>query len=226
MENYEVVKKLGQGAMGEVLLVRRHADNVNLAMKRLAIWSEKDRQQALNESVILRSLWHPHIVRFVDSFVDGQDMCIAMELCSGGDLSTLLKVQRETQRRFPELEIRSMLAQLASALAYMHGKRVVHRDIKSSNVMLRGAGLNSERHLLLGDFGVAKALESTRAMACTVTGTPYYLPPEVCNGAAYNAKADLWSFGVLAYEICSLRLPFQVRAMAEGRISILIVELG
>ena len=63
-------------------------------------------------------------------------------------------------------------------------------------------------HLLLSDFGVAKALESTKAMACTQCGTPYYLPPEVCNGAAYDIKADMWSLGVLSYEIASLRYPF------------------
>ena len=230
MDRYRLERQLGQGAMGTVHLVRRRGDNEQLALKRVAIVSEKDRVQALNEIAILRALSHPHVVRFDDSFLDGQELCIVMEYCAGGDLSDLLRVQRDQQKRLPELEVRGMVAQLASALAHMHSRRVVHRDIKASNVFVRGGGggaaagggggaaaggggSSAQRHLMLGDFGVAKALESTRAMACTQCGTPYYLPPEVCNGAPYNTKADIWSLGVLSYEMCALRLPFQAESL-------------
>ena len=115
---------------------------------------------------------------------------------------------------------------LTAARARACALAVVHRDLKSSNIFLRtlpsaasptspashtsfvsggGSSGGGQHHLLLGDFGVAKALESTKAMACTQCGTPYYLPPEVCNGAPYDVKADIWSLGVLSYEICAVR---------------------
>ena len=175
---------------------------------RAAICSGRDRELAANEIRILRSLSHPSIVRFHDSFVSGDDLCIVMQFCPGGDLSDLLGRQRAKKQKLPEPEVRAMLTQLVSALAHIHSYRIVHRDIKSSNVFVSDARGADGPHVLLGDFGVAKALESTRAMACTQCGTPYYLPPEVCNGSQYNVKADIWSLGVLAYELCALRYPF------------------
>ena len=214
MDAYEHQRALGKGAMGSVALVRRKADGELLALKSMAVHSAKDRALARNEIEILRKLSHPHVVRFEDTFVLGQDVCIVMQFCEGGDLARLIGEQRSAGRKLPEAEVRGLLAQLGSALAHMHALRIVYRDIKSSNVFLLGANaapggaLGATRHALLGDFGVSKALESTRAMACTQCGTPYYLPPEVCNGAQYNAKADMWSLGVLAYELCALRYPF------------------
>ena len=108
------------------------------------------------------------MVRFVDSFIVDEELCIAMEFCAGGDLAALLSRQRAAAKRLPELELRSMLAQLAAALAHVHSRRVVHRDIKSSNIFLRsavvpGGGASAvptsgggRHHLMLGDFGVAK----------------------------------------------------------------------
>jgi NIMA (never in mitosis gene a)-related kinase len=193
---YRLIRSLGRGAMAEVFLVQRTADGVQLALKSLVIASARDRTLALNEVSILRSLEHPHIVGFADSFQHEDQLCIAMELCADGDLAGLLQRQRQAQRRLPEVEVRSMMAQLASALAHVHAKKVLHRDLKASNVLVRaahtGAPLmggaaggpaahaHARHHLLLSDFGVAKALESTKALACTQCGTPYYLPPEVC----------------------------------------------
>lgn len=116
--------------------------------------------------------------------------------------------------------IRAFTCQLASALAHVHSLHIVHRDIKASNVFLapdaragacgRGAAADGTM-VLLGDFGVAKALESTRAMACTQCGTPYYLPPEVCNGSTYNTRADMWSLGASPSPCRSTPLPCRRR---------------
>lgn len=229
VDAYERQEVLGRGTMGCVFLVRRRTDGLLLALKTVVIASSKDRELALNEIHILRALDHPHIVRFVDSFVADEELCIAMDYCAGGDLTELLNRQRAASKRLPEVEVRSMLAQLSSALAHVHARRIVHRDIKSSNIFLRAApaaggpsavtGMpvsgGGRHHLMLGDFGVAKALESTKAMACTQCGTPYYLPPEVCNGAPYDVKADLWSLGVLAYELIALRYPFTGQTLPQ-----------
>merc|ERR1719230_736670 len=85
---------------------------------------------------------------------------------------------------------------------------------RDGRVVGPGSG-GGKYHLLLGDFGVAEALESTKAMACTQCGTPYYLPPEVCNGSPYDVRADLWSLGVLSYEMCALRYPFTGQTLPQ-----------
>ena len=93
MENYAREDVLGRGAMGSVFLVRRRADGKRLALKTVAIAAAKDRQLALNEIAILKSLDHPHVVHFVDSFVADEELCIAMEYCAGGDLGTAARQQ-------------------------------------------------------------------------------------------------------------------------------------
>ena len=183
MDAYEHQRALGKGAMGSVALVRRKADGELLALKSMAVHSAKDRALARNEIEILRKLSHPHVVRFEDTFVLGQDVCIVMQFCEGGDLARLIGEQRSAGRRLPEAEVRGLLAQLGSALAHMHALRIVHRDIKSSNVFLLGANaalggaLGATRHALLGDFGVSKAslslglglgLSLTRTLALTL----------------------------------------------------------
>lgn len=211
MECYELGRKLGQGAMGSVYLARRKSDGEFLALKTVAVSSGHDRELAANEISILRSLQHTNIVSFYDSFVHEDEIVLVMQYCAGGDLADLIAQKRSSDDRIPDAHARSMVCQLASALAHVHANRVVHRDIKSSNVFLMtspgGApggsvgrlGLEADGPgVLLGDFGVAKTLESTKAMACTQCGTPYYLPPEVCNGASYNTRADMWSLGARA----------------------------
>ena len=135
ISDYEIIRKLGQGAMGSVHLVRDN-EGATLALKSVAICSKRDRELAANEIRILRSLSHPSIVQFHDSFVHGDDLCIVMEFCPCGDLADLLGRQRAAMKRLPEAEVRAMLAQLTSALAHIHAARIVHRDIKSSNVFV------------------------------------------------------------------------------------------
>ena len=88
-------------------------------------------------------------------------------------------------------------------LEYIHGRKVLHRDIKVSNIFLTG-----NNTVKLGDFGISKVLESTNAGAQTVVGTPYYMSPEVCESKPYTYKADSWALGCVLYELCSLEHAF------------------
>ena len=213
MEALEELKLLGRGAMGSVHLMRR-PDGAQFALKKIAIPTREDREVALQEVTIMQRLQHPHIVSFLEASVQHAtgELHILMEFCPKGDLGALLERQRRASKRLAEADACSMLRQLTSALAYVHARRVVHRDIKSPNVFVCDA---EPGHVFvkLGDFGVAKALESTKALACTQCGTPYYLPPEVCSGTPYDAKADVWSLGVLAYEMLALRYPFRAATL-------------
>ncbi len=93
--------------------------------------------------------------------------------------------------------------QMALALKHCHDRKLLHRDLKSQNVFL-----TSKNYVKLGDFGIAKVLEHTSDKANTVVGTPYYLSPEIVQGQPYSFASDVWSLGVILYEMCALRPPF------------------
>jgi NIMA (never in mitosis gene a)-related kinase len=90
------------------------------------------------------------------------------------------------------------------AVKHIHGKKVLHRDIKLQNVFL-----TADNQIKLGDFGISKFLECTGDFAKTALGTPYYLSPEICSGFKYNYKTDIWMLGCLLYELCTLHKPFE-----------------
>jgi NIMA (never in mitosis gene a)-related kinase len=90
------------------------------------------------------------------------------------------------------------------ALQYVHSRRVIHRDIKTQNVFLTGS-----KTIKVGDFGISKVLESTTQVAMTVVGTPYYMSPESCQSEPYTSKSDVWALGIILFELCSLKQPFQ-----------------
>ena len=91
------------------------------------------------------------------------------------------------------------------ALKYVHSCNILHRDLKTQNIMLSGP---QQRTIKLGDFGIAKVLGSGRDLAATVVGTPHYLSPELCQGHPYDQKSDIWALGCVLYELCTLHKPF------------------
>jgi NIMA (never in mitosis gene a)-related kinase 1/4/5 len=108
------------------------------------------------------------------------------------------------QEHFPEKIIKNWFLQIVMALEYLHKRKVLHRDIKTSNIFITSCG-----SVKIGDFGIAKVLASTADNAMTLVGTPYYLSPEVCEDKPYTFKSDIWALGCVLYEMCSLKHPFQ-----------------
>lgn len=165
--------------------------------------SEKEQQSALLEANLLRQLKHVNIVSYTASFVEKGVLIIIMEYCEVGDLSHHIKKKKENKERFTEDEILNWFIQIAIALEYIHGRKVIHRDIKTSNIFLTGNGT-----VKLGDFGISKVLENTNEAAMTVVGTPYYMSPEVCESKPYTFKSDVWALGCVLYELCTLQHAF------------------
>ena len=115
------------------------------------------------------------------------------------------KVRQQNGHLFDRDVYSKWIAQLLCGLFHIHQKEIIHRDLKSQNVFLREGG-----NLIIGDFGVSKK----GLLGETYVGTPYYLPPEILRGTTYTKKADIWSLGVLFYEIVSLRYPFTVDSLS------------
>ena len=99
--------------------------------------------------------------------------------------------------------------QLALGLQHIHDNKVLHRDLKTQNVLI-----TRDNYVKIGDFGISKQLENTVQLANTSLGTPFYLSPEICLGHAYDYKSDSWMLGCVLYEMCTLKRPFEGEALS------------
>merc|ERR1719421_1615832 len=173
----------------------------------------KERKDAANEVKVLSSLKHPYIVAYRDSFIEDGFLNIVMEYADGGDLFTRIQKAKKSMTKFPEQQILRWFTQALLALKFIHDKHILHRDLKSQNFFLMSNG-----KLRIGDFGIAKVLDSTAAFAKTTIGTPYYLSPEICQERPYSWSSDVWAMGCILYEMAALRVPFDapnIRALVS-----------
>ncbi|ESN99841.1 hypothetical protein HELRODRAFT_157454 [Helobdella robusta] len=190
---YKVEKTLGSGNSGIAFLTRDRKskrDNIELkVVKKVYIGALKleETVTAASEANLLRSLYHPNILRYFDSFVDGQFYCIVTEFCDEGDLDSKIQRYKRERNSFDEGLIIQWVVELLLALQYIHNRNILHRDLKTKNIFLKNNG-----QLKIGDFGISKVLSGTIDMAETFVGTPYYMSPEVLKHEGYNSKSDIW----------------------------------
>ena len=205
MENYEEISCIGEGSFGRALLCRdrRSGEEVVIKQVDMSQQSEVLQEAALRESNLLSELHHPNIIKFYDSFMDGDNLCTVMEYASNGDLASKIRKIKEQGIHFSEFIVLNWFSQMCLALQYIHTRHILHRDIKSQNIFL-----DADQNIKLGDFGTAKCLEETGEFAETVVGSPFYLSPEICQGVPYNSKTDIWSLGCVLYEMCTLEPAF------------------
>lgn len=156
---------------------------------------------AVREVDVLKHLKHPHVVAYEDSFSVPalQAFVLVMQFCEGGDLRQLLSRMQTENRLVPEPLHWSWLAQICDALAYCHSNHVVHRDLKTSNIFLKPGF----QHVLIGDFGIARVLE-TASLASSCVGTPAYMSPELIRSEPYTYSTDVWALGVVCFEVIAL----------------------
>jgi tetratricopeptide (TPR) repeat protein len=200
---YEVREQIGSGGMG--IVVRAHDRRLgrDVALKRLPD-NLKDHPKAvdlfLREARAAAALNHPNIVTVHDVDEEAGTFFITMELLMGRTLSQLL---REHGKLAPR-DVARVGLQVAAGLGYAHAQRIVHRDVKTSNLFL-----TEERVVKIMDFGLAKMLEEVRRATTVIGGTPYYMAPEQAAGEAVDPRADLYAFGVTLFELATGRRPFE-----------------
>jgi len=214
---YEVIEPLGFGGFSEVYRCRDKRLNREVALK--IVFPERLTPEALEEAQTAAGLEHPHVVQVYDVAASGQEpFYIAMRLLTGGTLEE--KLDKAEFRRLPlEESTLRVLADAAEALDYAHSKGVLHRDVKPSNVLLDEHG-----RAYLTDFGLARAKqlpgESAMSFAPQLGGTIPYMSPEQVQEKPVDHRADIYTLGVVAYEVLTGQLPYR------GRSSALLVNIA
>lgn len=204
--DYHELKIVGRGQYGKAYLVQYGKDQQWYVAKTidLTFLSKKERESAQQEVELLRRLDHANVVEYKNSFYMGEMLVIVMQYCEGGDLATYIKDMNKRRMRIREKQIMNYFVQILHALHYIHSERILHRDLKTSNLFL----LQKAKVVKLGDFGISRVLEGSMQAAITVVGTPYYMSPEVCESKPYTFKSDVWALGCVLYELCVLKHAF------------------
>lgn len=210
LDNFEIIRKLGEGAFSSVFKASRKSDGECYALKKVKLGSlsVKEKENALNEVRILASINHPNIVAYKDSFIDeaSNTLCIVMELAEGGDLMKKITDHKKLKSNYSELDIWCAFLQIVNGLKCLHSANIIHRDLKCANIFISKDGV-----FKLGDLNVSKV--NKKGMAYTQTGTPYYASPEVWKDKPYTFSSDIWSLGCVIYEMAALDPPFMASDM-------------
>lgn len=218
-ETYKKVSTLGTGSFGTAYLVECQSNKEYAVIKQIDIqaMSDDERKETLREAKILEVLSHPNIIRFREVYKTKKGkLCIVMDYADNGDLQTKIKDKHKNKPKtgvldyFPEDQVLNWFTQICLALKHCHDRKILHRDLKSQNIFLTKKNI-----VKLGDFGIARVLSNTRSKAKTVVGTPYYLSPEIIESQPYSFKSDIWSLGVLLYEMCALCPPFNATSLHQ-----------
>lgn len=201
---------LGTGAFGVVYLGIHQTSGAWVAVKQMQIRPQPgtgDRTAAIKgqlddmaeEIRLMKNLDHQNIVRYLHAeTVNNEQLNIYMEYMSGGSLASLMK----RFDKVPEQMIRTYMAQAIQGVAFLHQRNIVHRDIKADNILLHSDGVAK-----LSDFGTSREV-SDSANLLTVTGTPWFMAPEVVKGTGHGASADIWSLGCTMIQLASGVAPF------------------
>lgn len=202
LEDFDLLKVLGRGSFGKVMLIRKKDTKMIYAMKVLrkeAIIARNQVQHTKTERNILQVIDHPNIVKLHYAFQSDGKLYLILDYLNGGELFYHLK----NSGRFSESRVRQYVAQLALAVSHLHSLDIIYRDLKPENILL-----DSQGHICITDFGLSKEMVVNPDDAKTFCGTPEYLAPEILQNQGHGKAVDWWSLGTLMYEMLDGLPPF------------------
>ena len=211
---------IARGGMAEIYL-GEHESFGQVAVKVMRGLLERDVAQLTRfqrEAEVISELKHPNIVQMMDYIVHDETPCLVMEYIPGPSLAAYMKALHDRNQRIPIAVVAQILKSVASALDYAHSNNMVHRDIKPANVLLRSPSqpitletpLPLDVEPILTDFGLVRLLDSTmHTTTGSVSGTPTYMSPEQSRGEKVDHRTDIYSLGIMLYEMLAGAVPFQ-----------------
>ena len=201
---YEVVGHVGSGAYGNAMLIRMkgHPSSTPLVAKRIPMQSATNLRRVKREIEVMRTVNHPHIMSLLDYWQTSRAVYIVMEYAQFRDLRHFVSYYQLMTKTLLPIQVLGLVRQISDALDYLHTRGIMHRDVKPENILMM-----SSCFLKLCDFGFSFQSECS-TLATSTVGTPYYQAPEIVQGRSYTSKCDVWSAGVVAYELAFLKYPF------------------
>ncbi|KAL7626246.1 Protein kinase [Parahypoxylon ruwenzoriense] len=214
--SYAKQKKIGQGASGSVYVakvkegalsavarevLRSQGARAQVAIKQMDLAHQPRKELIVNEIMVMKDSKHRNIVNFLDAFLrnNNAELWVVMEYMEGGALTDVI----DNNPVITEEQISTICLETCSGLQHLHSQNIIHRDIKSDNVLLDARG-----NVKITDFGFCAKLTETKSKRATMVGTPYWMAPEVVKQKEYGPKVDIWSLGIMAIEMIESEPPY------------------
>ncbi|KAI9151217.1 hypothetical protein H9P43_009832 [Blastocladiella emersonii ATCC 22665] len=197
-KQYRNLVKIGQGASGGVYTATQVSTGEVVAVKQMNLDQQPKKELIINEIVVMKKSKHPNIVNFIDAFLWKGDLWVVMEYMDGGALTDVV-----TYNLMTEGQIAAVCREVLQGLAHLHSQGIIHRDIKSDNVVLSNQG-----QIKLTDFGYCAQINEYQSKRNTMVGTPYWMAPEIVTRKDYGDKVDVWSTGILCLECIEGEPPY------------------
>jgi len=208
LNDFEILQKLGNEEKSSMFKVKRKKDGLIYILKTVQSQSldKSEKRNLINEIKTVSSLSHPNIIEFKEAFFDkfSKSLNIIFEFPHNGNLSNKINYAIKNKMHMEESIIWDVLAQILNGVNYLHKKGIIHRNLKSKNILL-----NNQRLIKISDFETSCSFDKNNNMIIGQIGTPFYTAPEIWEEEPYNYKCDIWSIGCIIYEIASLTLPFK-----------------